>query len=183
MIKLQLYQIKQIPQTGSGDDSTSRMLNRKKNIQDISRKIPVYPDPIYRSPPKPTDIPIQEVPRNLLDLDPEINTDFKENSPLQDGVISEKYQRPDKSYFQEPKELDSLINTGKLEQRLLPKQADIDKILKIIQWKVHKGMHLSVNVKEIHAEYLCSPYFRDLYLYLAQNMFPSTKTAIAKWKH
>ena len=31
---------------------------------------------------------------------------------IQEGVISEMYQRPDKSYFQEPQELDSLINTG-----------------------------------------------------------------------
>ena len=90
-------------------------------------RIPMYPDPIYRPPPKPTEIPIQEVPRNLSDLDQEINTDFEENSPSQEGVIFKTYQRPDKSYFPEPKELDSLINTGKLVQKFLPKQADIDK--------------------------------------------------------
>ena len=57
----------------------------------------------------------------------DINTDFEENSPYQEGVISETYQKPNKSYFQEPQELDSLINTGKLEQKLFSKQADIDK--------------------------------------------------------
>ena len=41
-------------------------------------------------------------------------------------------------------------------------------------------MHLPVTVKEIHAGYLISPYFKDLYLYLAQNKLPSTKTAICK---
>ena len=92
----------------------------------------MHPDPIYRSHPKPTEIPTQEVPGNLSDFDPEINTDFKENSHFQEGVISETYQRPDKSYFQEPQELDSLINTGKLVQKVLSKQADIDTILKII---------------------------------------------------
>ena len=40
--------------------------------------------------------------------------DFKENSPFQEGMISETNKRLDKSYFQEPQELDSLINTGKL---------------------------------------------------------------------
>ena len=39
-------------------------------------------------------------------------------------------------------------------------------------------MHLPVTVKEIQAGYLVSPYFKDLYLYLAQNKFPRTKTAI-----
>ena len=37
------------------------------------------------------------------------------------------------SYFHEPPELASIINTGKLVQTFLPKQADIDKTLKIIQ--------------------------------------------------
>ena len=32
-----------------------------------------------------------------------IDIDFEENSPHQEGIISELYQRPDKMYFQEPK--------------------------------------------------------------------------------
>ena len=90
------------------------------------------------------------------------------------------YQRPNKSYFQEPCELESLINTGRLVQRFLPKQVDIDKILKIIQRKILKGTHLPVNVKEIQAGYLDSQYFKDIYLYLTQNKLPHTKTAIRK---
>ena len=41
-------------------------------------------------------------------------------------------------------------------------------------------MCLLVTVKEIQAEYLISPYFKDVYLYLAQNKLPSTKIAIQK---
>ena len=106
--------------------------------------------------------------------------DFKENSPFQEVVISITYQRLDKSYFQESQELGSLINTGKLLQKVLPKQADIDKILKIIQRKILKGMHLPVTVKEIQAGYLVSLYFKNLYLYLAQNELVRTKTEIHK---
>ena len=62
----------------------------------------------------------------------------------------------------------------------MPKQADIDKILKVIQRKVLKGLHLSVMVKEIQAGYLSSSYFKDIYLYLAQNRLPSSKAAIRK---
>ena len=62
----------------------------------------------------------------------------------------------------------------------MPKQADIDKILKVIQRKVLKGMNLSVMVKEIQAGYLSSSYFKDIYLYLAQNRQPSSKAAIKK---
>ena len=76
--------------------------------------------------------------------------------------------------------MDSLINAGRLVQKFLSKQADIDKILKMIQREVLKRTHLLVTVKEIQAGYLIRPYFKDLYLYLAQNKLPSTKTAICK---
>ena len=113
-------------------------------------------------------------------MDPELNTNFEENSPFQEGVIVETYQILDKSYFQESQELESLINIGRLVKKFLLKQAYIDKILKITQRKDLKGMHLPVTVKEIQAGYLVSPYFKDSYLYLAQNKLPSTKTAICK---
>ena len=90
------------------------------------------------------------------------------------------YQRPNRSYFWEPPELEGLMSTGKLVQMFLPKQADIDKILIIIKRKVLKETHLPVTVKEIQAGYLISPYFKDIYLYLAQNRLPSTKSALQK---
>ena len=65
-------------------------------------------------------------------------------------------------------------------QIFLPKQADIDKILKVIQRKVLKGTHLTVELKEIQAGYLSSPYFKDIYLYLVQNELPTSKAAIRK---
>ena len=39
---------------------------------------------------------------------------------------------------------------------------------------------MPVEVKEFQAGYLCSPYFKDLYLYLLQNKLPSSKSAIRK---
>ena len=62
----------------------------------------------------------------------------------------------------------------------MPKQADIDKILKIIWQKVLKGTHLSVTINEIQVGYLSSSYFKDIYLYLAQNKLSSSKVAIKK---
>ena len=62
----------------------------------------------------------------------------------------------------------------------MPKQADIDKILKVIKRKGLEGIHLSVIVKEIQAGYLSSSYFKDIYLYLAHNRLPISKAAIRK---
>ena len=83
-----------------------------------------------------------------MDIDPELNRDFEDNSLFQ-SVISETYQKPDKSYFQGPQELEGLINTGRLIQKFLLKQADINKILKIIQRKVLKLIYLPVTVNQL----------------------------------
>ena len=152
----------------------------RREILSKNREQPFYPDPIYRPFPRPPENLQPNSSENKPNAKPKIDIEFEENSPHQEGIISEFYQRPDKSYFQEPKDLESLVNTSKLVQKFLPKQADIDKILKIIQWKVLKGIHLSVMIKEIQAGYLSSSYFKDIYLYLAQNKLPSSKVVIRK---
>ena len=55
---------------------------KRKTIQNVNREIPVYPDPTYRFPLKLVKLPRPEVPRNLLDFDPNINMDIEENSPF-----------------------------------------------------------------------------------------------------
>ena len=116
--------------------------------------------------------------KDLLDNDLERNVDIEENSPFQEGIISEIYERLDTSYVQEPQELKDLIDTTKLIQKCIPKQTDIDKILDIIKRKVLKGTHLPLTIKEIQAGYLSSPYFKDLYLFLSQNKLPSKRSSI-----
>ena len=143
---------------------------------------PLPPSPILRPPMKPIkqNMTHDQSSQNVQDINPNINFDFEENSPFQEGIMLEMFQRPDKSFFQEPKELGDLINKGNVVHKYLPKQMDIDKILKIIQRKVLKGTHLPIKIKEIQAGYLCSPYFKDLYLYLSQNKLQSSKPAIRK---
>ena len=108
------------------------------------------------------------------------NFDFEENFPFQEGIMCETFQRPDKSFFQEPKELGYLRNKGNFIHKYLPKQIDIDKILEIIQRKVLKGTYLPVKIKEIQTGYIHNPYFKDLYLYLSQNKLPSSNPVIRK---
>ena len=103
--------------------------------------IPNYPDPVMKLPPRPPDKITQNDRHINLDLDLEINQDFEENSPYQEGIISEIYPRPEKSQLVEPPELADLVNTDKTVQRYLPRQTGIDNILKVIQRKVLKGTH------------------------------------------
>ena len=70
--------------------------------------------------------------QNVQNINPNINFDFEENSPFQEGIMLETFQRLDILFFQEPKEIGELINKGKFVHKYLPKQTDIDKILKML---------------------------------------------------
>ena len=50
---------------------------------------PFYPDPVMKPPPRLPDTITQNDRQITLDLDPEINKDFEENSPYQKGVVSD----------------------------------------------------------------------------------------------
>ena len=63
--------------------------------------VPLHPDLLH----KPS-LPHQNT--NKINQNPNINLDFEGNSPFQEGIISETIQRPDKSFFQNPRELEDL---------------------------------------------------------------------------
>ena len=89
-----------------------------KSIMEFPRgeMLPPYLVLQAKPPPKPPDKPLkkQEVESSKVEIE--------ENSPFQESLISEVYERPDKSYFQELTELKDLIDTNNIVQRLLPKQ-------------------------------------------------------------
>ena len=155
-------------------------------VQPIGTKIqhrpsPPYHDPYSRPPLRPPDVSyLIDSWTDLLDNDLDRKVDIEENSPFQEGIILETYQRLDMSYIQKPYELTHLIDTTKLILKFLPKQTDIDKIIYIIRRKVLKGTHLPLIIKEIQAGYLSSPYFKDLYLFLSQNKLPSKRSSVKK---
>ena len=74
-------------------------------IQPIGPKIQHRPSPPYhdlyaRPPPRPPDVTNSiDSQKDLLETDLDRNVDIEENSPFQEGIISETYERPDKSYM------------------------------------------------------------------------------------
>ena len=64
--------------------------SRERNRRPVIKDIHFYHDPTYRPPPKPVRIPTLESPENI-DVSPELNIDFEENSPFQEGIILEPY--------------------------------------------------------------------------------------------
>ena len=99
-----------------------RLVNNNPFMPDV----PFHPDLLLR-PPKQQPIK-QNIPQNIQEINPNpnINLDFEENSPFQEGIMSETFQRLDKSFFQNPKEIGNLINKENLIHKYFPKQTDID---------------------------------------------------------
>ena len=68
--------------------------------------------------------------------------------------------------------LAELIDVKKLNIRDLPKQEQLDPLLKVIENKVLRQIHLPTSFRDLHGAYLHSPHFRDIYLHLLQNKTP-----------
>ena len=79
--------------------STNSMSDRWINNNPFMADVPFHLDPLLGTPKQqPTKQNTQEINPN-----PNINIDFEENSPFQEGVMSETFQRLDKSFFSKPK--------------------------------------------------------------------------------
>ena len=146
------------------------------NDNSFSPDVLLHLDPLYKPLLKQQNVD-KVIPTNQ---NTGSNLDIEENSPFQEGIISQTIQRLNKTFFQNLKRLEDIIDMGNLIHKFLPRQTDIDKILHVIQRKMLKGIHLPVEIKEIQAGYLHSPYFKEIYQYLSQNKLPHSKLAIKK---
>ena len=79
--------------------------------------------------------------------------------------------------------LQSLLTEYKNQDVILkhiPKQTDIDKMLRKIRTKVLQNYHLPFSKREIAKEQSVCPNFKDMYSYLKEGLLPSAKKAAKK---
>ena len=93
------------------NNASGKMTNNNPLIPDV----PFHPGPVYRPLSKPIKQDMlypqsSQSSTSIADINPNINFDFEQNSPFQKGIMSKTFQRLDKSFFKEPKELGDLIN-------------------------------------------------------------------------
>ena len=87
--------------------TTSYAVNDNPFMPDV----PFHPDPLLG--PKQAikqNLTPKQNSQNVQYINPNINFDFKENSPFQEGIMSGTFQRLDKSFFRNPKELGDIID-------------------------------------------------------------------------
>ena len=90
--------------THSINNANGKMTNKNPLIPDV----PFHPGPVYKPLPQLIKQNVSypqssQSSTNIDNINPNFN--FEENSAFQEGIMSETFQRLDKSFFQEPKEL------------------------------------------------------------------------------
>ena len=92
-------------------------------------------------------------------------------------VLDPQIRIPNQSDFEIPPPLQEIVDPSKITHKFLPKQGDIDRLIKQINEKVLRDTNLNLNLRDLRAAYLQSPHFRDIYLNLSQNRVPLGKGA------
>ena len=101
-----------VDQVNSGQRDEIRKPQMEQSRENIPEQIyvpqkpiiPKYPNQMPKLIPKLPERVIQNEKQTDLDLDLDINKDIEENSPYQEGIISEIYERPHKSQLVDPPE-------------------------------------------------------------------------------
>ena len=83
--------------THSVNNVSGKMTNKNSFIPDV----PFHPGPVYRYLPKPIKQHMSypqssQRSTSVEDINPNINFDFEEHSPFQEGIMSKTFQRLDK---------------------------------------------------------------------------------------
>ena len=97
---------------------------------------------------------------------PMIDTD----GPILDVDVT--YRRPMSHEFIIPPSLLENVDLTKVVSKHLPKQHQLDKVLKQIQLKLLRDTHLPIELKDIEKHYMTSPHFKDMYCYLNTGKLP-----------
>ena len=95
-------------------------------------------------------------------------------------VLDPEIKIPQDEDFTEPKALDQVVDMNNKLYKFLPKQGEVNKILKQINHKILRDTKLPLTLKDLKAAYLTSPHFRDIYLHILQNRVPLNKSAVRK---
>jgi len=111
-------------------------------------------------------------------------TPFDLQAPADVNQVVPQYQLPLPRDFREPLALAEQVDLTNVVQRRLPRQIDLDKVLKQIQRKILHQVHVTEELKDIKAHYQASPHFKQIHQYLstgrATGSSPQVRQTIAQ---
>ena len=82
----------------------------------------------------------------------------------EEEVLDPEIQIPQLKDFTPPQSLDKVVDLSKTAYKFLPRQGEIDRLLKQIEKKVLRDINISNELRDLKAAYMESPHFRDIYI-------------------
>ena len=101
----------------------------------------------------------------------------------EEEVLDPEIQIPQLKDFVPPQSLDKVVDMSKTAYKFLPKQGEIDRLLKQIEKKVLRDINISNELRDLKAAYMESPHFRDIYINLMNGKVPFNKGAARRMEN
>ena len=132
--------------------------------------------PLGQLGPMPlVNVPSQEVIKAGRDLAhaPEIDPNLE--VPIQEAQIEALFRAPEPGDFTLPPALSEHAKGKHMVAQNLPKQSEIDKLLKQLNRKILSQTRYPSSLKDLEAAYCNSAAFKDIYQYLRYNKLPNNR--------
>ena len=130
--------------------------------------------PTFQSPQQ-----TQTGPVTVHDLKGDPWLDPRAEPPLEESAVDAQFRHPMQEDFIIPPTLAEATRNKTLLAKDLPKQTDLDRLMKVINRKILAQSRFPEPMKDLEASYIHSGFFKDIYEYIRYNKLP---TNLAKAK-
>ena len=132
--------------------------------------------PIAQLGPMPLmNVPSQQIVRSDKDLEPAPEIDPNLDTPLLEAQIEAMFRAPEPEDFVLPPALSEHAKGKTMVAQNLPKQSDIDKLMKQLNRKILTQTRFPSSLKDLEAAYCSSATFKDIYQFLRYNKLPTNR--------
>ena len=128
-----------------------------------------YIHPTYQSPQQP------EPQVTVHDLKGDPWLDPKAEPPLEESAVDAQFRHPMQEDFIIPPTLAEATKNKTLLAKDLPKQTDIDRLMKVLNRKILAQSRFPEPLKDLEASYIHSGFFKDIYEYIKYNKLPTNQ--------
>ena len=171
----QIAQKECLTQPINKDSLTQRNTDKDSNHKTLALT-PRVNMPLGQLGPMPlVNVPSQEVIKAGRDLEPAPEIDPNLEVPIQEAQIEALFRAPEPGDFTLPPTLSEHAKGKHMVAQNLPKQSEIDKLLKQLNRKVLSQTRYPSSLKDLEAAYCNSAAFKDIYQYLKYNKLPNNR--------
>ena len=114
-------------------------------------------------------------PPHISDLEPGVDLDPNLEIPFSETSVEAMFRPPEMQDFSLPPTLGEYVKGKDLVSKNMPRQVEIDRLLKQINRKILRETRLPSSMKDLEAAYNCSSAFRSVYQYLKYNKLPPNR--------